>query len=502
MNYHLFSTFLPIIKQNNSYFKEIHSRRLTFLLNKFLLAMSRILIITFLLLTSAATCFAQTGNKDALQKEREKLKNDIAETERILNETKKTTRVNVGQLSLINKKLDLQGNVMSNINGEIRSLTDEIYLSQLEINKMKRVLDTLKLEYSNSMVYAYKNRSNYDFLNFIFSADNFNDAIKRITYLKSYRNYREMQADNILKTQDILENKVKALSNNKIRKNDVLEEKSKELAVLEKQKDEKAKIVNKLKGKQKELTSQVNAKRKQDNQLKNTIAAMIKREIEIARAEAARIEKARLAEVARLAEIKRKKDAADAAARAKATPAERNAVAKAETPAAPAPKPSAPEPIAAITPEKSTGSVLVSSNADIALNASFEKNKGALPWPVSGYVIYNFGNNPLPGGKVVYHNPGVTIGAQVGATVKAVFDGEVTLVSYIEDKQAVFIKHGKYFTVYSNLVSVNVQKGSKVSTGQAIGKAGVDEEGDGGGRVDFILMQENDYVNPQAWLRK
>ena len=463
--------------------------------------MSKIIITAFLFLTSVATCFAQQGDKDALQKEREKLRKDIAETEKILNETKKTATVNIGQLSLINKKLDLQGNVMNNINGEIRSLTDEIYLSQLEINKMKRVLDTLKLEYSNSMVYAYKNRSNYDFLNFIFSADNFNDAIKRITYLKSYRSYREMQADNILKTQDILENKINSLSNNKQRKSNVLDEKGKELTVLEKQKDEKASIVNELKGKQKELTSQVNAKRKQDNQLKNTIAVMIKREIEIARAEAARIEKERKAEIARLAEIKRKKEAEEAAARAKATPAEKKAVAKAETPAAPAPKP-APEPISAISPEKSTGSVLVSSDADIALNASFEKNKGSLPWPVSGYVIYNFGNNPLPGGKIVYHNSGVTIGAQVGATVKAVFDGEVTLISYIEDKQAVFIKHGKYFTVYSNLGSVSVQKGSKVTTGQAIGKAGVDEEGDGGGRVDFILMQENDYVNPQLWLRK
>lgn len=459
--------------------------------------MSKIFIITFLFLTSTAACFAQTGDKDELQKEREKLKKDIAATEKILNETKKTASVNLGQLSLINKKLDLQGNVMTNINGEIRSLTDEIYLSQLEINKMRRVLDTLKLEYSKSMVYAYKNRSNYNFLNFIFSADNFNDAIKRITYLKSYRNYREMQADNILKTQDMVENKIKTLSNNKERKSNVLDEKSKEITVLEKQKDEKAKIVNTLKGKQKELTAQVNAKRKQDNQLKNTIAAMIKREIEIARAEAARIEKARLAEVARLAEIKRKKEAEE---RAKATPAEKKAIAKAETPAAPAPKP-APEPIAAITPEKSTGSILVSSEADIALNASFEKNKGALPWPVDGYVIYGFGNNSLPGGKIVYHNSGVTIGAKVGATVKAVFDGEVTLISYIEDKQAVFIKHGKYFTVYSNLGSVSVQKGSKVSTGQTIGKAGVDEEGDGGGRVDFILMQENDYVNPQSWLR-
>lgn len=477
--------------------------------------MSKLFITAFFFLISAATCFAQQAEKDALQKEREKLKQDIAATEKMLNETKKTASVNIGQLGLINKKLDLQGSVMNNINGEIRSLTDEIYLSQLEINKMVRVLDTLKQEYSKSMVYAYKNRSNYDFLNFIFSADNFNDAIKRITYLKSYRNYREMQADNILKTQSLLENKIALLSNNKKRKSNVLDEKSKELSVLEKQKDEKATIVNQLKGKQKELSAQINAKRKQDNQLKNTIAVMIKREIEKAKAEAAaaaKKEKERLAEIARLAEIKRKKDAADAAAAATARanasvkPEEKKAIAKTETTTPPAPEPApapAPAPITTFTPErKSTGSVLVSSDADIALNASFEKNKGSLPWPVNGYVIYNYGNNQLPGGKLVYHNSGVTIGAQVGATVKAVFDGEVTLVSYIEDKQAVYIKHGKYFTVYSNLGSVSVQKGSKVTTGQAIGKAGVDEEGDGGGRVDFILMQESDFVNPQVWLRK
>ena len=471
--------------------------------------MSKVFITAFFFLISASSCFAQQAEKDALQKEREKLKKDIAATEKMLNETKKTASVNIGQLGLINKKLDLQGSVMNNINGEIRSLTDEIYASQLEINKMVRVLDTLKQEYSKSMVYAYKNRSNYDFLNFIFSADNFNDAIKRITYLKSYRNYREMQADNILKTQAILQDKIDLLSNNKKRKSTVLDEKGKELSILEKQKDEKASIVNELKGKQKELSAQINAKRKQDNQLKNTISAMIKREIEKAKAEAVRIEKARIAEIARLAEIKRKKEAAEAAAaaaaKANAKPEEKKATAKTESPSPTPPPAKAPasDPITTFTPErKSTGSVLVSSDADIALNASFEKNKGSLPWPVSGYVIYGYGNNTLPGGKLVYHNSGVTIGSQVGATVKAVFDGEVTLVSYIEDKQAVYIKHGKYFTVYSNLSSVNVQKGSKVTTGQAIGKAGVDDEGDGGGRVDFILMQESDFVNPQVWLRK
>ena len=425
-------------------------------------------ITVFLLFLIAFSAAAQkAADKTTLQRQREQLKKEIAETEKALEETRRTTKVNVGQLSLINKKLDLQGNVINNINGEIRNLNNNIYLTQLEINKIKRILDTLKVEYAKSMVYAYKNRSNYDFLNFIFSANNFNDAIKRIAYLKSYRNYREMQAENILKTQSMLEDKVEVLSGTKQQKNIVLKEQDKELTKLQKQRQEKATVVNQLKGRQKELTAQVRAKRKQDTKIKNAIAAMIRREIEIARAEAARKEKARLAE------LKKNNTAANTN--------KEEATAKASKPVV-----------------RAGSSVLVSSEADRVLNASFEKNKGSLPWPVNGFVIYHFGANELPGG-IDYNNPGVSIGAKVGEAVKAVFDGEVTLVSYIDDKQAVFIKHGKYFTVYSNLASASVQRGDKVKTGQVIGKAGMNEEGQG--QVDFILMQESNNVNPQSWLR-
>jgi len=421
--------------------------------------------IFFLFALSASA--QQPADKDALQRQREQLKKEIQETEKALIETRKTTKVNLGQLSLINKKMDLQGNVINNINSEIKKLNDNIYLSQLEINKIKRILDTLKVEYAKSMVYAYKNRSNYDFLNFIFSANNFNDAIKRIAYLKSYRTYREMQAENILKTQAMLEDKIETLSGTKKQKNVVLNEQDKELDKLAKQKEEKATVVNQLKGRQKELLEQVKAKRKQDAKIKNAITAMIRREIEIAKAEAARKEKERLAEL--------KKNKAE-------TPEETKDATTAKT----------------ARPAAKSNSVLVSSEADKALNASFEKNKGSLPWPADGFVISHFGPNQYPGG-IDYNNPGVSIGTKVGQSVKAVFDGEVTLVSYIDNKQAVFITHGKYFTVYSNLASANVQRGDKVKTGQVIGKADANDEGQG--EVDFILMKESDNVNPESWLR-
>lgn len=437
--------------------------------------MSKKIVTAFIFFLFALSASAQQPtDRDALEKQREQLKKEIAETEKALQETQKTTKVNVTQLSLINRKLDLQGNVVSNISGEIRKLNDNIYLSQLEINKIRRILDTLKVEYAKSMVYAYKNRSNYDFLSFIFSSNSFNDAVKRVAYLKSYRNYREMQAENIIKTQAILEDKIANLSGTKKHKDIVLKEQDKEMDKLQKQQQEKATIVSELKGKRKELLAQINAKRKQDAKVRNTITAMIKREMAIAR-ENAEKEKKRLAEIE-----KNKTKTSDAASNSKNN----------ETALKPAKLPTA-----------SAGrdkSILVSSEADMELNTNFEKNKGKLPWPVDGFVIFNFGNNKLPDGIVV-NSPCVSIGTKVGESVKSVFDGEVTLVNYMDDNQSVFIKHGKYFSVYSNLSSVNVKRGDKVRTGEVIGKAAANENGQG--EVDFIIMDEFDNVNPQTWLK-
>ncbi len=431
----------------------------------------KIVTILVFILFALATAAQQSEDKDALQKERENLKREIVETEKALAEVRKTAKVNIGGLTLINKKIDLQGNVIDNISGEIQSLNNNIYLAQKDITKMSRVLDTLKEEYAKSMVYAYMNRSNYDYLNFIFSASSFNDAIKRVAYLKSYRSYREMQAENILRTQQMLEDRIKVLSGTKQRKNVVLEERDKEMGSLEKQQQEKQVIVNKIKSQQKELTAQVNAKKKQDAKLRNMISAMIRREIEIARADAAKKEKERLVASKKNASATNNTTANTTNIKTTKSPVER----------------------------KTGGSVLVTSDADRALDASFERNRGSLPWPASGFVSAHFGPNKLPGG-IDYDNPGVTIAAKIGEPVKAVFDGEVTLVSYIEDKQAVFLKHGKYFTVYSNLASANVQRGDIVKTGQVLGKAGANDEGQG--QVDFIIMKESNNVNPEQWLRR
>jgi len=434
--------------------------------------MQKIVLLAGILLFSLQNGRAQTGsNKDELQKQRLQLKKEIEETEKVLNETRSTTKVNIGQLNTINKRIDLQDNVIENITGQLKFIENDIYKSQREVNKLARVLDTLKQEYAKSMVYSYMNRNNYDFLNFIFSASSFNDAIKRVTYLKSYRTYREMQGLNIIRTQNLLQQRINELSGNKQKKSIVLQEKSHEMTELEKQQQVKEQIVAKLKGRQKELTAQITIKRKQDAKLKGMITAMIRREIENARKKA-------------LAD-KKERDRLAALNKPKTNPATSDNTAK-TNPALP-------------KETKTTGSVLVTSEADRVLDANFERNRGLLPWPVDGYIINHFGANQLPGG-IDYNNPGVSIGTKTGTGVKSIFDGEVTLVSYMDDKQVVFIKHGKYFSVYSNLSSADVQRGQAVKTGQIVGKAGSND--DGQGQIDLIIMKESNNVNPEQWLRR
>lgn len=436
--------------------------------------MSKIISALFVSLLFFYSSPAQSpSSKDDLLKQRQQLQDEIEQTEKILKETRKTTKLNMGLLYTINKRINLQDNVIDNITSQLRYIEDDIYRSQREVNKLSKVLDTLKQEYAKSMVYAYKTRNNYDFLNFIFSASSFNDAIKRVTYLKSYRTYREMQGDNILRTQNLLQQRIGELSGNKLKKNQVLQEKGKEMTELEKQQQEKQVIVNQLKGRQKELADQISNKRKQDGRLKNMIAVMIKREIELARKKAEAEEKERL----RLAALNAPKTNANANNSNTAKPA-------------------------ATRPAKNLSGPLVYSEADRALNNDFERNRGILPWPVTGVILIHYGQYTIPDTHppIVGESPGVTIGTQIGTSVKAIFNGQVTLVSYMDEKQVVFIKHGKYFTVYSNLSSANVQRGQEVKTGEVIGKAG--ENDDGQGEVQLILMKENNNVNPEVWLHR
>jgi septal ring factor EnvC (AmiA/AmiB activator) len=419
-----------------------------------------------------------------MEKERQEIQKELAEIQSEYSKVKGQTKATLGQLSVLQRKMDVQGRYINNINKEIHTINDEIYLSNLEINRLQIQLDTMKAQYARSVVYAYKNKSSYDFLNFIFSASNFNDAIKRVAYLKSYRTYRQQQVASIIETQKAIEDKKNQLLGKQTQKKSALQNQQQQLATLEDQKKEKDAVVAKLKSQEKDLSKQIAVKKKRDRELKNQITAMIRREIQKAKEEAARAAAAKKAEADRLAALEKanKKSNAGSSSGSTSTNTTTTATTKPEATKAPA-------------------SYLNLNASDVKLNASFESNRGRLPWPVdNGNVTIPFGRSKVDNLDV--DNPGITISTpSAGVAVKAIFDGEVSSVSNTGEGMVVMIRHGKYFSVYSNLASASVGKGTQVKAGQVIGRAGQADDGTGG-QVDLILMNEFKNVNPEPWLRR
>jgi septal ring factor EnvC (AmiA/AmiB activator) len=429
-------------------------------MRKYLLVAISILLLLTAFRLSAQTP-AGTPTRADLEKERAAIQQEIEDVKRTLDETHKNKRETLGQLALLQRRLHLRESAIRNINQQIDVIQGDMNESWREILKLRSELDTLRNQYAESIVFAYKNRSSYDFLNFIFSATSFNDAVRRVQYLKSYRAYREERAENIRQTQLQLQGKIDGLKVTRQEKDEALKKQSKERLMLETEKREKDEVVGKLQTQEKELKKEMAAKQRQDQKLSGAIAAAIRRAV--------------------ATETARKTAEDKAAASSKTTRPADNSESLAP---------------ATLNIEKSSSKTVFSSDADIHLTGDFERNKGHLPWPVSGTVSMTYGPHEYIKG-IWHNNQGVTIDVKAGAVVKAVFDGEVQSVMNVGDVQAVMIRHGKYFTTYSNLSTVSVTKGEHVKTGQILGQVGDVAQ------LDFMVNDEKmRFLDPERWLKR
>ncbi|MBV4356596.1 murein hydrolase activator EnvC family protein [Pinibacter aurantiacus] len=442
--------------------------------------MNKIFLLYFLTLFTV-NCFAQTPRSAELKRKRAAIQQEIDALRRSIDETKKDKKESLGQLALIQKKLRLRQQQIDIVNEQISDIQGDIDLNAKEVDKLRNELDTLRQQYETSVVYAYKNRSNYNFLNFLFSSTSFNDALKRFAYLKAYRAYRQQQVENYLNTQTQLQLKLSDLKDSKKERNEALREQTKQQAVLVEDKKEQDEVVTKLKSREQELTKRINEKRKQDIALRNAINAAIRREIAIARAKALEEEKAA-----------RKKAAAEKKALAAANKKKKGSKVNKEK--------ADPVTLASSKPAKAE-SPLDDRPETRAMSANFERNRGHLPWPMaSGSVIMHFGPQFYPNSKARFDNYGITIETRAGTSVKAVFNGEVSAIMSIGPSEAVIIKHGRYFTTYSNLSGVSVSKGDVVKMGQVLGK--LDDKGDNLGELEFLISNDKMVnLDPEKWLR-
>ena len=137
------------------------------------------------------------------------------------------------------------------------------------------------------------------------------------------------------------------------------------------------------------------------------------------------------------------------------------------------------------------------------LTGTFSKNKGKLPWPIkSGVITKWYGRQAHPTlRKIEIENNGIDFRTRKKADIYAVFDGEIKRVFELPTGggQSVMVKHGEYFTVYSNLDVVFVKKGQKVKAGTILGKAIVDKDTNKS-ELHFEVWRKKTTLNPADWI--
>jgi septal ring factor EnvC (AmiA/AmiB activator) len=433
----------------------------------------------------------QKDKKTSLQEQRARLQDEIQLASKILQDVRADRKLTAGQVQTFSRKVQAREQLIRNVRSEVRIIEQEIQKQEAYIQELEQQIKALQDEYALMIRNAYKSRSRTSRLMFVLASDDFAQALRRAQYMRRYTQHRRDQVDQIRTKQELLSVELDALKKRKENKEalkDYFESEKKQLLT---EKSSLDLAIGRLQKQEKDLLSDIEKKKKEAARLNAEIEKIIAAEMQRAREEAQRKEMEKEAGQLGLTKGKdyqsgtsnrdlnalisnRRKELADAgtAAPAPATPA---------------------SPAFGLTPEAQQ------------LSNNFVANKNKLPWPVErGVLVRDFGNQRHPiATQVEIFNSGIDIATEKGAIARAVFEGEVSSVVAIPGSplKAIILKHGSYFTVYSNLISVSVKIGDVVSLKQALGEVYTNED-QNESVLHFQLWKDMEKLDPKGWLFK
>lgn len=422
--------------------------------------MKRLFLLLAISLLAGDLLGQSTKKIKELESRRNELQQQISESESLLKSTKKDVKSQLDNLALINGQIADRKKYISVIEQDVKSLNREINSLQRQLDGLRKDLKSKKEKYEASVQYMYRNKSIQEKMMFIFSADNLSQAYRRMRYVREYADYQRLQAIEIERKQKQVEAKKKELESTRSAKEKLLKEGEAEKKKLEKQEKDRQAILNGLKRKQRGIQNEIRKKKQSANKLNAQIDRLIEQEIEKAR---------------KRAEAESRKDGKGGDKKVKTEPSGTSKVGKVEK--------------------------YNLNNEDRQLSGSFEKNRGILPMPITGpYVIVShYGQYKVDGLKnVKLDNKGIDIKGKPGAKARAIFDGEVSAIFKYNGLNNVLVRHGNYISVYCNLSTVSVAKGSKVKTRSELGT--VHKDASGNAVLHFQLRKETTKLNPELWL--
>jgi septal ring factor EnvC (AmiA/AmiB activator) len=393
------------------------------------------LLLILAALFCALNLAAQNQSLDALRDEIRRAEEEIRATNELLAKTKKDKQVTQNQLKLIQNRIRNRKQIIANLEKQTQVINSDIGTKNDTVHAMQNELTQLRKEYADMVYAAYKNYKLNNFLVFLFASKDFNDATRRISYMRRYNRMRQQKAEQIKSVADSLHVQIGELENRKAELTKVRDTRTQEVSSLGKDEKQYQSSLSEINTKSGKLSSEIRKKQSQINKLQQRIQAII----------------------------------AEEARKNRATP-------------------------------KSAAQEEYIAN----LSGRFDQNKGLLPYPVRGGVIVDrYGVHPHATQKgLMVNNKGVNIASGSGAEVRAVFEGDITQIVFVQGlNNTVIIRHGNYLTTYSNLASVNVKTGDKVTLNQVIGRLSNSDDSDDC-VLHFEIWKETENLNPEQWLRR
>lgn len=396
----------------------------------------KVLFVGLAILVWVLPISAQT-TIDELNAEIRRAEKEIAEGEELLSKINKDQSVNSQQIKLLQSRINNRNSIIRSLESQISLTNRDINSREKNIKQLEADLAQIKKEYGDMVYTSYKNHKLNNSLLFLFSSRDFNDMTRRLDYMRRYNAMREEKARDIDTLRNQLSAEVEKLTTQRESLNTTRQSRDKEVAALQKDKNQYSEANNRL-GRQ---ANDVTKKIQEQQRVKQRAEAELQRII---------------------AEEARKN-------------------------------------------QKAQGSLNEEERRKLTeLSGRFDQNKGKLPYPVTGGVIVDhFGVHPHPTQpRLTVNNKGINIAAKRGASVYCVFEGVVTRVLFINGlNNCVMVRHGEYYTVYSNLASVSVKNGDVVALDQKLGTLSNGDNSDEY-TLHFELWKGTDYLNPEQWLAK
>lgn len=371
-----------------------------------------------------------------LEAKRKKLEAEIAYTNKLLSENKTSKTTTLNQLRLIEVKVGKRIDLVATLKAEVYHLNNKIESTEKIVSNLEDELKELKEKYATIAWHAFKYKTAYNKLIFLFSADDINQAYQRMRYLDQLSSYIRSEAESITNTETEKNKLLDQLLAERSKKKQLLENEQTEVVVLEREQTQKNRVRKDLAKREKQLKKSKKNQEKQTRELDRQIQKII------------------------LAETAPKKDV-------------------------------------------TTGRSYELTPTEVELSASFAANKGKLPWPTErGVISGTFGVHKHPVlKKVKVKNNGIDIATTKNSEARAVFSGKVVSITKISNTNlAVIIKHGSYFTVYSNLEQLFVKKGDEVGTKELIGRIHTNLKGET--ELHFEIWKGTAIQNPAYWVAK